>query len=89
MTFSGWVATLAGWYTTEIGRQPWLVQGVLTTAEAVGPVSAPLILSTLIVYLIIYAVLAVSYIAVLVHLSRKAAEGSGGGPATGLAAVTD
>mgnify|MGYP000013505316 CR=1 FL=1 len=29
MTFSGWIATLAGWYTTEIGRQPWLVQGVL------------------------------------------------------------
>jgi cytochrome d ubiquinol oxidase subunit I len=28
MAFSGWVATLAGWYTTEIGRQPWLVQGV-------------------------------------------------------------
>ncbi|MEL6700285.1 MAG: cytochrome ubiquinol oxidase subunit I, partial [Pseudomonadota bacterium] len=31
MSFSGWIATLAGWYTTEIGRQPWLVQGVLTT----------------------------------------------------------
>lgn len=29
MSFSGWIATLAGWYTTEIGRQPWLVQGVL------------------------------------------------------------
>jgi cytochrome bd ubiquinol oxidase subunit I len=36
MTFSGWIATLAGWYVTEIGRQPWLVTGVLTTAEAVG-----------------------------------------------------
>ena len=31
MAFSGWLATLAGWYTTEIGRQPWLVQGVMTT----------------------------------------------------------
>jgi cytochrome bd ubiquinol oxidase subunit I len=29
MTFSGWVATLAGWYVTEIGRQPYLVYGVL------------------------------------------------------------
>src|SRR5690606_17614708 len=28
MTFSGWVATLAGWLTTEIGRQPWLIYGV-------------------------------------------------------------
>ena len=34
MTFSGWVATLAGWYVTEIGRQPWLVQGVLSTDAA-------------------------------------------------------
>ena len=30
MTFSGWVATVAGWYVSEIGRQPWLVQGVPT-----------------------------------------------------------
>ena len=35
-TFSGWIATLAGWMVTEIGRQPWLVTGVLRTADAVG-----------------------------------------------------
>ncbi|HET7774240.1 MAG TPA: cytochrome ubiquinol oxidase subunit I, partial [Burkholderiaceae bacterium] len=34
MTFSGWVATVAGWYVTEIGRQPYLVYGVMTTAQA-------------------------------------------------------
>jgi cytochrome d ubiquinol oxidase subunit I len=34
MTFSGWVALVAGWYVTEIGRQPYLVYGVLTTAQA-------------------------------------------------------
>jgi cytochrome d ubiquinol oxidase subunit I len=75
MTFSGWVATLAGWYTTEIGRQPWLVQGVLTTAEAVGPVSAPMVLSTLIVYLAIYVGLTATYIGVLFYLARKAGQG--------------
>ena len=37
MTFSGWVATLAGWYITEIGRQPWLVTGMLQTADALRP----------------------------------------------------
>src|SRR5262249_23319649 len=31
MTFSGWVATLAGWIVTEVGRQPWLVWGILRT----------------------------------------------------------
>ena len=42
MTFSGWVATLAGWMVTEIGRQPWLVHGVLRTAEAAASVPAAL-----------------------------------------------
>jgi cytochrome bd ubiquinol oxidase subunit I len=37
MTFSGWVATLAGWYVTEIGRQPWLVHGVLDHRRGRGP----------------------------------------------------
>jgi cytochrome d ubiquinol oxidase subunit I len=38
MTLSGWVATVAGWYVTEIGRQPYLVYGVLTTAEAAAKI---------------------------------------------------
>ncbi len=75
MSFSGWVATLAGWYTTEIGRQPWLVQGVMTTKEAVADVPAPMVLSTLIAYLIVYAVLLVAYIAVIFYLARKMSRG--------------
>src|SRR6056297_435598 len=75
MTFSGWVATLAGWYTTEIGRQPWLVQGVLSTEAAVGDVSAPMVLGSLITYLVVYAVLLLAYIGVLLHLARRAARG--------------
>src|SRR6202008_1912176 len=38
-TFSGWIATLAGWMVTEIGRQPWLVTGILRTADAAGAAS--------------------------------------------------
>lgn len=72
MAFSGWLATLAGWYTTEIGRQPWLVQGVLSTAEAVADVPAPMVLGTLIGYLAIYAGLLLAYISVVVYLARKA-----------------
>jgi cytochrome d ubiquinol oxidase subunit I len=75
MTFSGWVATLAGWYTTEIGRQPWLVQGVLSTEAAVGDVAAPMVLGSLITYLVVYAVLLLAYIGVLLHLARRAARG--------------
>ncbi|PWJ16171.1 cytochrome ubiquinol oxidase subunit I [Jannaschia seohaensis] len=72
MAFSGWVATLAGWYTTEIGRQPWLVQGVMSTAEAVADVPAPMVLSTLLGYLAIYAVLLFAYVGVIVYLALKA-----------------
>jgi hypothetical protein len=56
MTFSGWAATLAGWYVTEIGRQPWLVYGILTTAQAVTKVPGTLVASTLALYLLLYVV---------------------------------
>ena len=81
MTFSGWLATLAGWYTTEIGRQPWLVQGVLTTREAVADVPAPMVLSTLLTYLAVYVILLGAYISVIFYLARKASRGEnlGGG----------
>ncbi len=75
MAFSGWVATLAGWYTTEIGRQPWLVQGVMTTEMAVADVPAPLVAGTLAGYLAIYGLLLFAYISVIVYLARKAARG--------------
>ena len=71
MTFAGWLATLAGWYTTEIGRQPWLVQGVLTTKDAVGDIAAGMVLSTLLAYLAIYVALLAAYIGVIFHLARK------------------
>lgn len=76
MAFSGWLATLAGWYTTEIGRQPWLVTGVLSTEAAVGDVARTLVASTLIAYLVIYAALLTAYIGVLVYLARTRAQGA-------------
>lgn len=72
MTFSGWIATLAGWYVTEIGRQPWLVTGVLTTAEAVTKVPASNVSTSLAIYLTLYAVLLIAYIRTLFVMARKA-----------------
>ena len=84
MAFSGWVATLAGWYTTEIGRQPWLVQGVLTTEQAVADVPAPFVGTTLGAYLAIYALLLAAYVGVLFFLARKAVDGDVPRPRTPL-----
>jgi cytochrome d ubiquinol oxidase subunit I len=84
MALSGWVATLAGWYTTEIGRQPWLVTGILKTADAVGPVAGTHVALTLAVYLILYAALLVTYLGVLVHLALKAAKDGDTSPLPGV-----
>ncbi len=71
MSFSGWLATLAGWYVTEIGRQPWLVTGVLTTAQAAGPVAATTIASSLAIYLVLYAGLLLAYVTTIFRLANK------------------
>ena len=75
MTFSGWVATIAGWYVTEIGRQPYLVQGLLLTKDAVADVPAPMVGTTLAAYLTVYVVLLTAFIATVFHLARKAGQG--------------
>jgi cytochrome d ubiquinol oxidase subunit I len=69
-TFAGWVALIAGWYTTEIGRQPWLVSGLLTAADAASKVPAQSIALTLALYLTLYAVLIVAYVSVVFYLAR-------------------
>lgn len=70
-TFAGWVATVAGWMVTEIGRQPWLVTGVLRTADAVGPVGSGALGASLTAYSLIYALLLISYLVVITHLARR------------------
>ena len=84
MALSGWVATLAGWYTTEVGRQPWLVTGILKTADAVGPVAGSHVALTLAVYLVLYALLLIAYLGVLVHLALKAAKDGDTSPLPGV-----
>ncbi|TIN48558.1 MAG: cytochrome ubiquinol oxidase subunit I [Mesorhizobium sp.] len=84
MALSGWLATLAGWYTTEIGRQPWLVTGVLKTVDAVGPVAGSQVALSLAVYLILYALLLIAYLGVLVYLALKAAKDGDASPLPGV-----
>lgn len=85
MTLSGWVATVAGWYVTEIGRQPYLVHGVLKTSDAVSHVPAPMVGLTLAAYLIVYAFLMVAFIATVLHLAKKAGQGDKYDPETNRA----
>ena len=83
MTFAGWVALISGWYVTEIGRQPWLVHGVLTTAQAASQVPASNIALSLAMYLALYLALLSAYVSVVFYLAKKAVNG-GDEPSTDL-----
>jgi cytochrome d ubiquinol oxidase subunit I len=70
-TFAGWLATLAGWLVTEIGRQPWLVTGLLRTADAVGDAGDAQLGASLTAYVLTYAALLLAYMVTLTHMSRR------------------
>ena len=74
MTFAGWVSTLAGWYVTEIGRQPFLVYGLLRTADLVADHPAGMVLSTLLAYLAVYVFLLSAYVLVLMYMASHPAQ---------------
>ncbi len=71
MTFAGWVATLAGWYVTEIGRQPFIVYGLVRTSEVVAQTAPPMVAFTLAAYVIVYGLLLVTYAGVLKYMAEN------------------
>ena len=71
MSFSGWVATVAGWYVTEIGRQPFIVFGLLRVDEVASNVPAPMIALTLAMYVTVYLALIVAYVGVVKYMAEK------------------
>ena len=54
LTPAGFIAVLAGWFVTEVGRQPWIVQGLLRTADAVSPVTGTPIAISLAAFMVVY-----------------------------------
>ncbi len=71
MSFSGWVATVAGWYVTEIGRQPFMVFGLVRVDEVASTVPSPLIALTLAMYVTVYLALIAAYIGVVKYMAEK------------------
>ena len=54
MAPSGFVAVLAGWITTEVGRQPYVIYGLLRTADAASPLDAPAVAASLLAFILVY-----------------------------------
>lgn len=69
---SGFIAVLAGWMVTEVGRQPWVVYGVLRTRDAVSPVTTAEVATSLTAYILVYAVV---FTAGALFILRLMAEG--------------
>ncbi|MDR7379030.1 cytochrome d ubiquinol oxidase subunit I [Rhodoferax ferrireducens] len=74
MTFSGWIATVAGWYVTEVGRQPFIVYGLLRTADVASAQPSSMIGLTLVLYVTLYLALIVAYVSVLKYMAEKPEE---------------
>ncbi|KAA0911034.1 cytochrome ubiquinol oxidase subunit I [Pusillimonas sp. ANT_WB101] len=67
----GLVALLAGWFTTEIGRQPWIIYGLMRTADAVTPNSAGAVGLTLALFVLVYFVIFGAGIVYILRLIRQ------------------
>ncbi len=69
-----YIAIEAGWMVAEVGRQPWIVYGLMKTAEAVSPLSPVQVTVTLLAFVVFYAVLGVIDFWLLAHYARKGPE---------------
>jgi cytochrome d ubiquinol oxidase subunit I len=72
---SGFAAVLAGWMVTEVGRQPYTVYGLLTTADSASPIAAAAVGSSLIAFVIVYFALFGSGTFYILRLMNKPAHG--------------
>jgi len=78
-----YLANTCGWLMTELGRQPWVVYGLMKTSDAVSPIlSTGTILVSLIGFVLVYGLLMVADIYLLVKFAKAGAEVEDGRPVT-------
>ncbi|MBB3173927.1 cytochrome d ubiquinol oxidase subunit I [Endobacter medicaginis] len=80
MAPSGFVALLCGWVTTEVGRQPYTVYGLLRTADSASPIAAPGIAASLIAFIVVYFIVYGAGLAFLLKLMAQRPESGEQGP---------
>ena len=68
---AGFIAVLAGWITTEVGRQPYTVYGLLTTAQSASPIDAAAISVSLTAFVVVYLIIFGAGFFYLMRLMRK------------------
>lgn len=81
----GFIAILAGWTVAEVGRQPWVVTGILRTGQAASPVATGAVLTTLILFVLVYGVVFAAGIVYMNRLIRRGPGEADSEPAEGVA----
>ncbi|MGA9582695.1 MAG: cytochrome ubiquinol oxidase subunit I [Allosphingosinicella sp.] len=80
---AGFVAVIAGWVTTEVGRQPWVIYGLLRTKDAVSPIASPGVTGSLIAFVLVYfAVFGAGTMYILRLMAKAPEEGGESEPGT-------
>jgi cytochrome d ubiquinol oxidase subunit I len=77
---SGFIAVLAGWFTTEVGRQPFTVYGLLRTVDSASPLATPAVASSLIAFVIVYFLLFTAGIVYILRLMAQPPHSGEEGP---------
>jgi cytochrome d ubiquinol oxidase subunit I len=67
----GYIAVEAGWVVREVGRQPWIVYGVMRTSEAASNLPATVVLSSLATYCLLYGILLIAFLVFASRLLRR------------------
>jgi len=80
---AGFVAVIAGWVTTEVGRQPYTVHGLLRTADSVSPLQAPAVAISLLAFIVVYFIVFGAGVYYILRLMSQAPHRGEAGPARG------
>jgi len=80
MAPSGFVALLAGWVTTEVGRQPYTVFGLLRTAQSISPIGAPGVAASLAAFAAVYFLVFGAGVLFMLKLMSRAPQSGETGP---------
>jgi cytochrome d ubiquinol oxidase subunit I len=80
----GFVAVIAGWFVTEQGRQPWIIYGVMRTADAVSPVPGGSVFTTLALFIVVYGIVFSMGIYYINRLIAKGPVIAASAPSTGM-----
>jgi cytochrome bd ubiquinol oxidase subunit I len=85
MAPSGFVAVIAGWITTEVGRQPWTIYGLLRTADSASPLDAPAVATSLAAFVVVYFAVFGAGVWYILRLMADGVQAGESGPASGVA----